>query len=48
MILGEVSMVNDDRRDNRFLRPQSRFSEIEEDTDPLHLLCNEYARFLPL
>lgn len=48
VILGEVSMVNDDRRDNRFLQPQSRFSEIEEDTDPLHLLCNEYPRFLPL
>jgi D-lyxose ketol-isomerase len=48
VILGEVSMVNDDRCDNRFLQPQSRFSEIEEDEPPLHILCNEYARFLPL
>ena len=48
VILGEVSMVNDDRCDNRFLNPQSRFSAIDEDETPLHLLCNEYPRFLPL
>lgn len=48
IILGEVSMVNDDRSDNRFLNPQSRFSAIDEDEAPLHLLCNEYPRFLSL
>lgn len=41
-LLGEVSMVNDDNGDNRFFEPTSRFSEIEEDEAPLHLLCNEY------
>ena len=42
VLLGEVSMVNDDRADNRFLDPIGRFPEIEEDAAPLHLLCNEY------
>ena len=41
-LVGEVSSVNDDRRDNRFLDAQPRFSDIEEDEPPLHLLCNEY------
>ncbi len=43
-MIGEVSMVNDDARDNRFLDPVGRFPEIEEDEVPLHLLCNEYPR----
>jgi len=43
VLVGEVSAVNDDERDNRFLDPDvGRFPEIEEDTPPLHLLCNEY------
>jgi len=43
MVLGgEVSRVNDDARDNRFLEPLPRFPEIDEDTPPLHLLCTEY------
>jgi len=42
ILLGEVSKVNDDRSDNRFYEPLGRFSEIEEDETPLHLLCNEY------
>ena len=41
-LIGEVSMVNDDANDNRFLAPMGRFPEIEEDVPPLHLLCNEY------
>ena len=41
-LLGEVSMVNDDKSDNRFYEPTGRFPEIEEDTSPLYLLCNEY------
>lgn len=48
VVAGEVSMVNDDRCDNRFLRARARFSQIVDDAAPLHLLCNEYARFLPL
>lgn len=42
-VLGwEVSMVNDDHTDNRFLVPLSRFSEIEEDEPVKWVLCNEY------
>jgi len=43
MVLGgEVSRVNDDARDNRFLDQLPRFPAIDEDEPPLHLLCNEY------
>ena len=42
IILGEVSKVNDDRTDNYFLEPTARFSKIEEDEPPIHLLCSEY------
>lgn len=41
-LVGEVSAVNDDHEDNRFLHPQPRFSNIKEDEPPLHHLCNEY------
>ena len=41
-ILGEVSKVNDDNTDNRFLKPLGRFPDIEEDCEPIHYLCNEY------
>ncbi len=40
--MGEVSKVNDDRIDNRFLEPIGRFAEIEEDEKPLYDLCFEY------
>jgi hypothetical protein len=42
VIVGEVSDVNDDEKDNRFLQPLKRFPQITEDEKPLHLLCNEY------
>lgn len=42
VLIGEVSSVNDDRVDNRFLDPVGRFPEIEEDEAPLYLLYNEY------
>lgn len=42
VLVGEVSKVNDDRVDNRFLEEVGRFPTIEEDEAPLHLLCNEY------
>ncbi|MDR1329814.1 MAG: D-lyxose/D-mannose family sugar isomerase [Oscillospiraceae bacterium] len=45
VLIGEVSSVNDDNSDNRFLEPQGRFPEIEEDAPPVYLLCNEYARY---
>jgi hypothetical protein len=41
-VVGEVSKINDDNKDNRFNDPIGRFPEIEEDEAPLHLLCNEY------
>ncbi len=42
ILLGEVSSVNDDIADNRFLEPMGRFPDIEEDVPPLHLLAGEY------
>jgi hypothetical protein len=42
ILIGEVSKVNDDRVDNRFHDKVGRFPQIEEDEEPLHLLCNEY------
>ncbi|MDD3415108.1 MAG: D-lyxose/D-mannose family sugar isomerase [Lachnospiraceae bacterium] len=44
VLLGEVSMVNDDNTDNRFYQPIGRFPEIEEDEAPYRLLCNEYPK----
>lgn len=44
ILLGEVSKVNDDRIDNRFLEKTGRFPEIEEDEKPLYLLGNEYPQ----
>ena len=42
VIVGEVSMCNDDANDNRFYDKIGRFPAIEEDEAPLRLLCNEY------
>lgn len=42
VLLGEVSMCNDDRADNRFNPPMGRFPTIEEDEAPYRLLCTEY------
>ena len=42
VLVGEVSSVNDDQTDNTFIEPVGRFPDIEEDEEPLHLLCNEY------
>lgn len=42
VLLGEVSMCNDDENDNRFYEPIGRFPEIEEDEPAYRLLCNEY------
>lgn len=44
VLIGEVSMCNDDNADNRFYEPVGRFPEIEEDEEPYRLLCNEYPR----
>lgn len=42
VIVGEVSMCNDDANDNCFYDKVGRFAQIEEDEKPLYLLCNEY------
>ncbi|MBQ8440010.1 MAG: D-lyxose/D-mannose family sugar isomerase [Clostridia bacterium] len=44
VLLGEVSMTNDDECDNRFEWNAGRFPAIEEDEPPYRLLCNEYPR----
>lgn len=41
VLAGEVSQVNDDRRDNYFREPLGRFADIEEDEARLRLLWNE-------
>jgi D-lyxose ketol-isomerase len=46
VVIGEVSEVNDDENDNRFLDSIGRFPAIEEDESPLHLLCTEYTKWL--
>ncbi|MBD0414452.1 D-lyxose/D-mannose family sugar isomerase [Oryzicola mucosus] len=42
VLIGEVSTVNDDLTDNVFNEPIGRFSSIEEDEAPLHLLVSDY------
>lgn len=44
VLAGEVSTVNDDNHDNRFLNAPGRFPEIEEDEPALYPLCTEYRR----
>lgn len=45
VLLGEVSMCNDDDNDNFFYNKSiGRFPEIEEDVEPYRLLCNEYPK----
>ena len=48
VLVGEVSVVNDDDRDNRFYQAAGRFPSIEEDEPPLYLLCTDYARYTRL
>jgi len=46
VLVGEVSMVNDDNTDNRFLDPLGRFPAIDEDEPPYRLLVNDYGSYL--
>ncbi|MBL6946419.1 MAG: D-lyxose/D-mannose family sugar isomerase [Rhodospirillales bacterium] len=41
VLVGEVSSINDDLSDNYFFESGTRFSRIEEDAPPIHLLWNE-------
>jgi len=44
LIIGEVSSINDDTKDNIFLSPSDRFVDIIEDEPIAYLLCNEYQK----
>lgn len=44
ILLGEISMCNDDENDNCFYEKIGRFPAIEEDEVAYRLLCNEYPR----
>lgn len=46
VLIGEVSMCNDDTKDNCFYENIGRFPKIEEDEPPYRLLCNEYPVLL--
>ena len=46
VLIGEVSNVNDDRTDNVFREDIGRFSTVEEDAAPIHLLVSDYDVWL--
>ena len=46
VLVGEVSMVNDDHHDNFFYDEVGRFPEIIEDVEAAYLLVNDYSKFL--
>ncbi|SPF79540.1 D-lyxose/D-mannose family sugar isomerase [Pseudoprimorskyibacter insulae] len=46
VLIGEVSTVNDDLTDNIFEMPIGRFSNVEEDEAPVHLLVSDYDTHL--
>ena len=48
VLVGEVSGVNDDRKDNRFYETLARFPDLVEDEPPLYLLCTDYDRYVRL
>lgn len=45
VLIGEVSMCNDDVNDNFFYKKMGRFPEIVEDEKPYRLLCTEYPKY---
>jgi D-lyxose ketol-isomerase len=45
VLVGEVSRINDDTEDNRFLEELGRFPEVVEDEEPLYLLVGDYANY---
>ena len=46
VLVGEVSMVNDDASDNRFYEETGRFPKIEEDAEPYRLLVSDYKKYV--
>ena len=45
VLVGEVSLVNDDNTDNCFHERVGRFPDIVEDEAPWHLLVNDYEQY---
>ncbi len=45
ILVGEVSVVNEDHADNRFFQKVGRFPEIEENEPILYPLVNDYDQF---
>ncbi len=45
LLVGEVSLVNDDTIDNRFHEQVGRFPAIEEDEAPRRLLMTDYPKY---
>ena len=45
-LIGEVSLVNDDDKDNRFAEPLARFPALEEDEPPAYLITKDYGKFV--
>jgi len=45
-LVGEISTVNDDRSDNRFLEAVARFPVFDEDEPPSCLLVSDYGVYL--
>src|SRR5690606_13874046 len=45
-LVGEVSTVNDDSSDNYFIGGSPRFPTIVDDVEPVHLLVNDYKKYL--
>lgn len=46
VLVGEVSLVNDDVRDNKFLHKVGRFPKIIEDASPMYYLVSDYDKLL--
>ncbi|MEM1289353.1 MAG: D-lyxose/D-mannose family sugar isomerase [Pseudomonadota bacterium] len=46
VLIGEVSTVNDDETDNVFREEIPRFSDIQDDVEPVHLLVSDYEAWL--
>lgn len=44
VLIGEVSKINNDNTDNRFLDAKGRFPTIEEDEEPLYYLFSELPK----
>ena len=46
VLIGEVSTVNDDYKDNYYMDKLERFPNIDEDDEPLYLLCGDYEKYI--